>query len=173
MIPVIEKAHVEMQSHQTEWEVNHNTFTPSLLGDRHTFIPSRSGTSYMVGLMWCNCLWLNQLILIYVYKLFWGWYHIDSAGGLCFDRLRRCLTIHTCNGGPSHLVGVYKFQPLPLWIAHEDTERELTLAATAHMKSINYTYIANSNSIPEDRILGDEHLADCGILLRRWPFCGI
>ena len=39
------------------------------------------------------------------------------------------------------------------------------------MKSINYTYIANSNSIPEDRILGDEHLADCGILLRRWPFC--
>ena len=56
-------------------------------------------------------------------------------------------------------------------IADEDTERKLTLAATAHIKSINYTYIAISSSIPENRILGDKHLADCVILLRRWPFC--
>ena len=34
--------------------------------------------------------------------------------------------------------------------------------------SINYTYIAISNSISENWILGD---ADCRILLRGWPFC--
>ena len=37
--------------------------------------------------------------------------------------------------------------------------------------SINYTYIAISNSISENWILGDELLAHCRILLRGWPFC--
>lgn len=37
--------------------------------------------------------------------------------------------------------------------------------------SINYTYIAISNSISENWILGDEHLAHCCILLRGRPLC--